>query len=329
VKLLPVPLLSMLPAMAQAQYDYYVNNDGTITITRYFGNGGAVAIPSTFNGLTVTGIGDGAFAQANGNGGTVTSVTIPNSVTSIGGDAFHNDYALTSVTIPNSVTSIGPGAFDASGLASVTIPNSVTTVGDSWFSDDGNLSSVTIPTTITSIQEFAFNGCLSLTSITLPNGVTIIGDYAFARAGLRSVTLPNSLTNIGNFTFENCSGLTAVYFEGNAPSLGGSVFSGDSATVYYLPGTTGWGPTFGGLPAVLWNPQVQTSSATFGLGTNGFGFTVTGTTNLGFIVVEACTDLANPTWSPVGTNTLASGSFYFSDPAWTNFPARFYRLSPP
>jgi hypothetical protein len=95
-----------------------------------------------------------------------------------------------------------------------------------------------------------------------------------------------------------------------------------------LPGITDWGSTFGGRPMVLWNPQVQTSDASFGVRTNRFGFTITGTSGL-VIVVEACTNLANFTWSPLGTNTLTGGSSYFSDPQWTNYPARFYRLRSP
>jgi hypothetical protein len=79
---------------------------------------------------------------------------------------------------------------------------------------------------------------------------------------------------------------------------------------------------------VLWNPQVQTVGAAFGVQTNQFAFTITGTGGW-VIVVEACTNLANPTWSPVSTNTLTGGSAYFSDPQWTNYPARFYRLRSP
>jgi hypothetical protein len=94
-----------------------------------------------------------------------------------------------------------------------------------------------------------------------------------------------------------------------------------------LPGTT-WGATFGGRPTVLWNPQVQTSGASFGVRTNRFGFNITGTKNL-VIVVEACTNLANHTWSPVSTNTLRGGSSYFGDSQWANYPARFYRLRSP
>ena len=102
----------------------------------------------------------------------------------------------------------------------------------------------------------------------------------------------------------------------------------NNATVYYLPGTTGWASTFGGHPTVLWNPQVQTSGVNFGVRTNGFGFTITGSSNL-VIAVEACTNLANALWSAVGTNTLTGGSSYFSDPQWTNYPGRFYRLRSP
>jgi len=102
------------------------------------------------------------------------------------------------------------------------------------------------------------------------------------------------------------------------------VFAGDSnATVYYLDGTAGWGPTFDYLRTVQWNPQVQPGS--FGLHSNQFGFTVVGTSNV-MVVVEATTNLASPTWCPLATDTLTSGSADFSDPQWTNYPARFYRL---
>ena len=98
--------------------------------------------------------------------------------------------------------------------------------------------------------------------------------------------------------------------------------------ITYLPGTTGWGTTFAGRPAVLSNPRVRTSDASFGVRTNRFGFTITGASNL-VIVVEASTNLANPAWILVGTNTLTGGASYFSDPQWTNHPARFYRLRSP
>ena len=241
-------------------------------------------------------------------GGIIGSYTIPNSVTTIGNEAFTLCRSLTSVQIPNTIMGIGALAFGGCiRLTSVAIPDSVTYIGVRAFSDCRSLASVTIGKNVTRISDYVFSGCTSLIII----------------------TIPNSVTNIGNSTFYNCINLTSIYFKGNAPSVSSSSFKGDNnATVYYLAGTTGWGPTFAGRPAVLWNPQVLTSVASFGVWTNRFGFTITGTSNL-VIVVEACTDLANPIWSPLQTNTLSGNSFYFSDPQWTNYPGRFYRLRSP
>ena len=102
--------------------------------------------------------------------------------------------------------------------------------------------------------------------------------------------------------------------------------------IYYLPGM-GWQSPYAGLPAFLWNPLAQTSDTMFGVRTNRFGFNITGNSNL-VIVVEACTNLAKSVWSPVSTNTLntfvgTNGTSYFSDPQWTNYPGRFYRLRSP
>jgi hypothetical protein len=164
------------------------------------------------------------------------------------------------------------------------------------------------------------------------NNGTITITYYYGPGG--AVTIPSTInglpvTSIGDLAFYECTSPTSVYFQGNAPSLGLGVFQdANNATVYYLPGTAGWGTTFGGRPAVLWNPQVQTSGASFGVRTNRFGFTISGTSGL-VIVVEACKNLAHPAWSPVRTNTLTGGSSYFSDAQWTNYPDRFYRLSSP
>src|SRR5262249_28053684 len=125
--------------------------------------------------------------------------------------------------------------------------------------------------------------------------------------------------------FDSCPGLAAVYFEGNAPNAGGNVFSGDTnTTAFYLPGTTGWGLTFAGLPTVLWRPQVQTDDTSFGTGTNGFGLSMSWASGM-TVVVEATTNLANPTWVPLATNTFTTRSSYFSDSAWETHSSRFYR----
>ena len=142
------------------------------------------------------------------------------------------------------------------------------------------------------------------------------------------MTIPKSVTNIGDSAFAYCYSLASVYFLGAAASLSSYVFAWDAnATVYYLPGTTGWNQWVAPPQAVLWNPQAQ-KDAVFGVQNNQFGFNIAGSSNL-VIVVEACTNFANPVWQPVQTNTLTGGSAYFSDPQWTNYPGRFYRLRSP
>jgi hypothetical protein len=222
--LLPLLLLLAPPAAVRAQF-YYVSTNGTITITGYAGPGGDVTIPDTINGLPVTCIGDGAFY----NGGRP------------------QPYTLTSITIPDSVISIGGAAF-------------------AWWG--------------------------SLRSVTLGNGLRSIGAVAFADCGLTTITIPSGVTNIGDAAF--AYSLATVYFLGNAPSLGGpSVFGGFGGcpVVFYLSGTTGWGPTFGGCPTALcvWLPDTYT--------TNNGTITITGYTGPGGAVTIPSTINGSPVTS--------------------------------
>jgi hypothetical protein len=303
--LLGVMLLAA-PAAMQAQYEYTTNSDGiSLTITGYTGSGGVVTIPTNIHGLAVTSIGTGALSSLT----NLTSVTIPGSlgVNEFLG-VFDDGPTLTNVTVANGVTSIAIGLFQ--GMTSLT--------------------GITLPASVTNIGEYAFYDCSSLTSLTIPAGVTYIGEYAFeACSSLRnSLTIPASVTYIGKDAFYDGYGLTNFFFAGNAPAFVSPVFNGTNLTVYYLPGATGWSNTFAGAPTVLWNPLIQASAASFGAQSNPFGFNISGTANIP-IVVEACANLANPAWTPLQTLTVTNGLCSFSDPQWTNFPARYYRLSAP
>jgi BspA type Leucine rich repeat region (6 copies) len=281
---------------------------------------------------SVTNIDGGAFAVSG-----LTSVTLGNNIGNIGPGAFEYCQSLTSIIIPNSVTNIGGAAFaNCTSLTNVTLSDSLTTIEYGVFEYCADLSSITIPNSVTTIANFAFFDCTSLTNLIISDCVSSIGDEAFYDcSGLTIVVIPKSVSYIGSIAFAACNDLQGVYFQGNAPSVGGivytvgsNVFASDDGTVYYLPGTTGWGTTFGGLPTVLWNPTIQTTDGSFGVQNNQFGFNITGTTNIP-IVVEACTNLTQTSWAPLLTATVTNGEVYFSDPQWTNYPSRFYRISSP
>ena len=157
---------------------------------------------------SVTSIGNEAFDGCS----TLTSIVIPNSVTSIGNEAFASCSSLTSIVIPNSVTSIGSDAFfGCSSLTAITIPNSVTRIGDDTFSSCSSLISITIPNGVTSIGSDAFFGCSSLTAITIPNSVTRIGDNAFKGCkSIRSIIIPNSVKELGKGCFEGCTNIEEI-----------------------------------------------------------------------------------------------------------------------
>ncbi|MBR6751181.1 MAG: leucine-rich repeat domain-containing protein [Clostridia bacterium] len=146
-----------------------------------------IVIPSTYKNYTVTTILGGDELSAGFVGcSSLTSITIPDSVTSIGDWAFGGCSSLTSITIPNSVTSIGNYAFVSCAFTSIVIPSSVTSMGYDAFSSCKSLTSVVIEDGVTSIGNWAFNYCTSLTSVTIPNSVTSIGNWAFC--GCTSLT---------------------------------------------------------------------------------------------------------------------------------------------
>ena len=213
---------------------------------------GDIVIPAKKDNYTVTSIGENAFFQHTG----ITSVSLPESIKSIGLSAFwlcrnltkveyaslesflnmdrdnphipvHSVYVagkeITEVIIPRSFTKIKDYTFSGcSSIKSVTIPNTVTSIGEDAFNSSG-ITSIDIPTSVTSIGSYAFNNS-GLTSVDIPTSVTSIGSFAFARLGLTDVVIPESVTEMGEYVFSYCYSLKSFSWPTSLPTMPGCTF---------------------------------------------------------------------------------------------------------
>lgn len=157
-------------------FDFAFTPDNTaVIVTKYNGIAADVTIPSRYKGKPVTAINNAVFPNS-----AVTSVTIPDSVTSIPDAAFVNCSELTNISIPNSVTYIGLSAFSScTSLKSITLPSSLRSISEALFFGCSQLTTIQIPDSVSSIQAYAFYNCGKLETIRIPVSVTSIGDYAF------------------------------------------------------------------------------------------------------------------------------------------------------
>ena len=160
----------------------------------------------------------------------ITSATIAEGVTSVGGYAFSNCSSMATVSIPDGVTSIGSNAFrGCSKLESITLPAGLTTIGDYAFYGCSILNNVTIPDGVTSVGASAFYNCSSMATVNIPASVTIVGSQAFRGcSSLTDITLPAGLTTIGDYAFYNCINLANVTIPATVTTIGGSAFYGCS-----------------------------------------------------------------------------------------------------
>jgi len=179
--------------------------------------GGAFQLCSSLTSVTIPGKVVSIGAQAFFYCTSLASVTIPESVMTLGAMAFYQCTALTSISIPGSISSIERETFShCDNLVSVTLGNGVRGIGDNAFMSCLRLTSVTMPPSLVFIGPFAFANCEKLTTLTIPNGVTSLGDYAFWLCSkLTAMKIPGSVTSIGNDTFNACTSLSSLQFEGS------------------------------------------------------------------------------------------------------------------
>ena len=225
-----------MPVDATEGVLYDLSSDGTYyEVIGYTGTATSIRFAESINGLPVKTIYSEAFCDND----IIKVVIIPNSVTSIGDDAFSWCSSLTSVVIGDSVTSIGDDAFaSCDALTSVVIGDSVTSIGGFAFLYCSSLTSVVIPNSVTFIGDLAFYNCESLTSIKVSeNNVnykdidgnlyskdgSVLIQYAIGKT-TTSFTIPDSVTSIGGFAFLYCSSLTSVVIGDSVTSIGDRAF---------------------------------------------------------------------------------------------------------
>ena len=231
------------------KYEYTVN-DGNATITKFLGPVGSanpnfydIKIPSELGGHPVTGLGEYSFAanpydghQGNPLCSKIRSVTIPQSVTSIGKRAFDGCSALTTLSLGEKIKTIGNYAFEnCTSLTGVTIPQSVTSIGYYAFEGCTNLNPLTIKGPITSMGNYAFAGSTYLTSLTLYDDIQTIGNFAFlGSTSLKTVTLPKNLTSIGEYAFARCSELESITIPEKVKTINPKTFADCSKLEYII-----------------------------------------------------------------------------------------------
>ena len=232
--------------------EFIIESDGTAYVRKYTGTATTCVIPSKYNGKNVTKVFNGAFNNCT----SLTSITIPDSVTSIGYLAFKGCTLLETVTFGENsqLTSIGDHAFDGcSSLTSITIPDSVTSIDRNAFYGCSMLASITIPSSVTSIGDSAFHGCSSLEKVNYLGNIDQWVEIKFTAAfGMASSSNPlyyannlyindvlvedavlTSATKISSYAFSNCTSLTSITIPDSVTSIGNYAFYGCDSLIIY------------------------------------------------------------------------------------------------
>ena len=205
-------------------YKYSLDKDGNATITGYSGSVSALAIPQTIDGHKVVAIGNSAF-----EGTCLVNVTIPDTVTEIGSNAFSDCKQLSTVQLSNNLVKLGSSAFsDCTALTSIRIPKSLE-AADYWsggpFKGCLALQTAELETGMTRIPNNLFSACSGLKTITIPDTVTEIGSDAFSHSNLSTIAIPDTVTEIGSDAFFDCKQLSSVQLSTNLTRMDSYAFA--------------------------------------------------------------------------------------------------------
>jgi hypothetical protein len=329
------------PLTVRALYSYvfiFSESSNQLTLIGYHDKGlTSITIPSAYEGKPVVALASNIFVDATS---IITSISVPDSVTSIAGGALSTLNNLTSISIPfvgsnrndsanvlnyifnsalpSSVTSVAitsatripPSAFNGlTNLTEITMNSGITIIGTTAFSGATGLTSLVIPSGVTAIPQQMATGCSSLTSVTLPAGITNIDTLAFANcSNLSDINWPTSLNQISNNAFLNCSSLTSVVLPEGLTSVGTAAFSGSGLISIVFPST------FSG---TLNNTFLNCTSLTNVVFSDGSSPSLASSTFSG------CISLANIYIPNTSTNSMNSGYFSSSNVnIYTNYTSK-------
>lgn len=252
-KILLLPLFTIIAIQASALgftyegINYTILDEAAKTVVTKAGTStaagsevsGEIVIPSIvsdgINSYTVSGIGNKSFYKT-----TITSVSIPNSVTSIGSDAFKSCTRLASAELGEGIEKIGTSAFaKCESLKAISIPDKVTYVDEETFSECNSLESVIIGKSVSSIGYYAFMYCESLETITIPDNVSNLEEGAFLGcSGLKKIEFGKSLSTIEKEVFEECTSIaefTVSEENQTFAALDGALFNKELSHLYICP----------------------------------------------------------------------------------------------
>jgi len=263
--------------------------------------------------------------------GKAGAYSIPDSVTTIGRNAFSNCTKLSSIVIPESVTTIESGAFyNCRLLASISLPGNLISIGESAFQYCVGLTSVVVPDKITEIKDYIFSGCTRIVSVSIPDHVTRIGASAFSYCNMQTISIPTTVTELGNNAFAYCYSLTSVVVPEGVTKIGQlSFFQCNKLTVVSLPSTVteigsypfqncgalsaitvdDANPYFSSVNGVLFNHEKSVLLAYPGGNVQSTYVIPDGVTTIGFYSFTACGNLTT-VLLPKSLMTLENYAFY-------------------
>ena len=262
VRFLNLTAMSFLPTFSFALtetvngivWNYFVENDGVKVGAGSTGGraistntSGAIVVPDTLGGKSVTMISDCAFESCT----KLVSVIIPSTVTNIGEYAFQKCTALSAITIPSSVTAVGHAAFyGCTSLKDAIVSDGVKIIGNWGFGKCSSLTNIVIPSSVERIDRAAFYDCSSLKEVTIPENMTVLDEAIFQGCtSLATLTIPPNITTIRNAFVYSCNSLSCIVFEGNAPVVTEGAFAGFGGRILVSKQSSGWGLDIPG----IWN----------------------------------------------------------------------------